>query len=530
MRPVHAREALEHAYFSGMDKSAMPGRARAEKVWRPQRALNVVENMALQQRPQLPALHPQSGRFYRGSDRAAYTAPESGTVPIPALLWPPTPSRHVDQRRRRRQLRRRRGRRAVCRRRFLTLLAARLLAAFSGEYPDATMPPCSPAPGRRWPGESPLAPTSRSMASGDAAGDTHLLWAGGRATELRREWQMERAFQTSLFLHRPRLLLSRRPVRRRQMGRRLRVPAPLGPFSRMFRVPDGTRLLVVAGNHDIGFHYDVTQHKVDRFEAAFHLAAVQLVSIGGVNFVLANRRRIRRRRLLLCDARESSWPPSPTGCAAAFGIRLGDACRKRGKPSERRSAAPATAPILLTHYRWPGSNESACDTSLRLPKGPPPPQATVATKSRSSMAKTRARAARQTGSGSLDCLSAEASDTLARLSDRDWPLSTHALVCGAASAWPAVCAISPSTLCPASLAQHQLPASYCSPCPVAPTPLPVPDAARVHGDRPVHLRRAHRAAVVLWPCLLSLAASVCWHCASFFTAQAPWRQADDKHL
>ncbi len=45
---------------------------------------------------------------------------------------------------------------------------------------------------------------------------------------------------------------------------------------------------VVAGNHDIGFHYAVSPYLDQRFRAAFRTRSVRLVRLKSVPFVLIN--------------------------------------------------------------------------------------------------------------------------------------------------------------------------------------------------------------------------------------------------
>ncbi|PAA68219.1 hypothetical protein BOX15_Mlig000731g1 [Macrostomum lignano] len=367
--------------------------------------------------------------------------------------------------------------------------------------------------------------------------DTHLLgWRQGHwFDKLRREWQMERAFQTSLFLHRPQVVIILGDLfDEGKWADDFEFRHHLARFRRMFRVPDGTRLLVVAGNHDIGFHYDVTQHKVDRFEAAFHLPAVQLVSIGGVNFVLANSVAFEGDGCFLCRRARVELAAVSNRLRCAFGIRLGDACSEEALGGGGQ-LPPATAPILLTHYPLARLDESACDTVASPAEG----AAAAPGDSRDKVEiidgeDSAPAAARQTRlRPRWDCLSAEASDTLAEavrprlafVGHTHWSCRRRLSLAGGLR----------------NLTEYTLP-SFSWRNINSPSFLLLTVSGGAHSVAKCRMPRestviglyTYGVPIVLlwflWPCLLSLAASVCWHCASFFTAQAPWRQADDKHL
>lgn len=89
--------------------------------------------------------------------------------------------------------------------------------------------------------------------------DTHLLGPkkGHWFDKLRREWQMQRAFQTSVNLLKPEVVFI--------LGDILDEGFYCSPhefekyvhrFKNMFHVPDNVKLYMVPGNHDVGFHYE----------------------------------------------------------------------------------------------------------------------------------------------------------------------------------------------------------------------------------------------------------------------------------
>ncbi|XP_043083086.1 metallophosphoesterase 1 isoform X2 [Puntigrus tetrazona] len=89
--------------------------------------------------------------------------------------------------------------------------------------------------------------------------DTHLLGAikGHWLDKLRREWQMERAFQTSLWLLNPEVVFILGDVfDEGKWSSSQDWEDDIRRFKRIFRHSSDTELVVLIGNHDIGFHND----------------------------------------------------------------------------------------------------------------------------------------------------------------------------------------------------------------------------------------------------------------------------------
>eukprot|EP00095_Tigriopus_kingsejongensis_P010160 maker-scaffold575_size133042-snap-gene-0.36 protein:Tk10160 transcript:maker-scaffold575_size133042-snap-gene-0.36-mRNA-1 annotation:"metallophosphoesterase 1 isoform x1" len=134
--------------------------------------------------------------------------------------------------------------------------------------------------------------------------DTHLLGSrhGHWFDQLRREWQMHRAFQSAYALFQPELVLF--------LGDLFDEGQWCGPpefnayvqrFQDLFAVdPERTTVKVVAGNHDIGFHYAVTPESNRRFEAAFRTPAIDQFALRGVHFVSVNSMAMEGDRCFLC--------------------------------------------------------------------------------------------------------------------------------------------------------------------------------------------------------------------------------------
>ncbi|CAN7992005.1 unnamed protein product, partial [Ixodes hexagonus] len=121
--------------------------------------------------------------------------------------------------------------------------------------------------------------------------DTHLLGPkrGHWFDKLRREWQMYRTFQTALSLHSPQVVAFLGDVfDEGQWSNDEEFDTYMERFWDLFYVPRGTKVIVVAGNHDIGFHYRLHQYFVNRFDKTFNTSAVHMTTIKGNMFVTIN--------------------------------------------------------------------------------------------------------------------------------------------------------------------------------------------------------------------------------------------------
>lgn len=88
--------------------------------------------------------------------------------------------------------------------------------------------------------------------------DTHLLGSrrGHWFDKLRREWQMHRAFQTAMALHKPELVFVLGDLMDEgQHCSREEFESYVKRFYKLFKVPEDTKMYFAVGNHDIGFHY-----------------------------------------------------------------------------------------------------------------------------------------------------------------------------------------------------------------------------------------------------------------------------------
>ncbi|XP_073187723.1 metallophosphoesterase 1 isoform X3 [Lepidochelys kempii] len=138
--------------------------------------------------------------------------------------------------------------------------------------------------------------------------DTHLLGEikGHWLDKLRREWQMERAFQTALSLLVPDIVFILGDVFDEGKWSFSQAWADdVRRFQKMFRHPVCTELMVVVGNHDIGFHYEMTAYKLKRFAKVFNFTSGKLITRKGVNFVMVNSVALEGDGCTICSRAEA---------------------------------------------------------------------------------------------------------------------------------------------------------------------------------------------------------------------------------
>ncbi|XP_006868769.1 PREDICTED: metallophosphoesterase 1 [Chrysochloris asiatica] len=185
--------------------------------------------------------------------------------------------------------------------------------------------------------------------------DTHLLGEvrGHWLDKLRREWQMERAFQTALWLLQPEVVFILGDIFDEGKWSSSQAWADdVERFQKMFRHPQHVQLKVIAGNHDIGFHYQMSAYKIKRFEKVFN--SEKLFSWKGINFVMVNSVAMEGDGCGICSETE----------AELFEISHKLNCsRKHVTPSSGcgdRQQLPASAPVLLQHYPLYRRSDANC--------------------------------------------------------------------------------------------------------------------------------------------------------------------------
>lgn len=210
-----------------------------------------------------------------------------------------------------------------------------------------------------WPKLTAAHPHSTSPLKAMFLSDTHLLGeiTGHWFDKLRREWQMQRAYQSAIWLLQPDIVFILGDLF--DEGKWSNSKAwedDVSRFKSMFRHPPHTELLVVVGNHDIGFHYEMTVHNLNRFQKAFNITSGEVVSRKGINFVLINSVALEGDNCIICRAAEDQ--------ILEVSHRL-DCSRKIKRPDSIKKCSnvhplPPSAPILLQHYPLYRKSDSKC--------------------------------------------------------------------------------------------------------------------------------------------------------------------------
>ncbi|XP_054047797.1 metallophosphoesterase 1 isoform X2 [Rissa tridactyla] len=177
--------------------------------------------------------------------------------------------------------------------------------------------------------------TSTSVLKAMILADTHLLGEikGHWLDKLRREWQMERSFQTALWLLQPDIVFILGDVFDEGKWSLPQAWADdVRRFRKMFKHPVSTELVVIVGNHDIGFHYEMTTYKVNRFEKVFNFTSGKLITRKGINFVIVNSVALEGDGCAICRTSEAKL--------AVLSHKLN--CSQQHYPLYRKSDAECT--------------------------------------------------------------------------------------------------------------------------------------------------------------------------------------------
>lgn len=184
--------------------------------------------------------------------------------------------------------------------------------------------------------------------------DTHLLGArnGHWLDKWRREWQMHRAFQAAITLHRPDAVFVLGDLfDEGQWCPEKEFKEYVDRFNYIFKVPEGTGMYAVVGNHDIGFHYRITPHLARRFESDFDAPPVKLVSIKGNHFVLINSMAMEGDGCTLCSRAVTEIDRISDVLKCSSGSAL---CKGKTKLDTY------SRPIIMQHYPLYRESDSMC--------------------------------------------------------------------------------------------------------------------------------------------------------------------------
>ncbi|XP_072296797.1 metallophosphoesterase 1 [Eucyclogobius newberryi] len=192
--------------------------------------------------------------------------------------------------------------------------------------------------------------------------DTHLLGAVGGHwfDKLRREWQMERAFQTALWLLKPEIVFILGDIfDEGKWSSQKHWEDDVRRFHRMFRHSTDTELVVLVGNHDIGFHYEMDWFKLQRFEKVFNASSTRMVTKKGVNFLLVNSVALHGDGCPICQSVEKEL----IRLSKDLNCSLQSSQKGVGSLTENCDGAqtyPPSYPIMLQHYPLFRVSDAGC--------------------------------------------------------------------------------------------------------------------------------------------------------------------------
>lgn len=192
--------------------------------------------------------------------------------------------------------------------------------------------------------------------------DTHLLGSrkGHWFDKLRREWQMYRAFQTAISLHEPEIIFVLGDIFDEGLwSSEKEFNSYVTRFHSLFRVPSGTEIFVVVGNHDIGFHYGISPYLHERFARSFNAPSVRLLSVEGVHFVLVNSMAMEGDGCFLCRPAELQVNKIAARLQCTRGI---------GKCKKGISLEQYSRPVLLQHFPMYRESDAECSEPDEAPE------------------------------------------------------------------------------------------------------------------------------------------------------------------
>ncbi|XP_077580002.1 metallophosphoesterase 1 [Stigmatopora nigra] len=200
-------------------------------------------------------------------------------------------------------------------------------------------------------GGPPDSPPLRAM----VLSDTHLLGAVGGHwfDKLRREWQMERAFQTALWFLQPEVVFILGDIfDEGKWSSQKNWEDDVRRFNKMFRHSGDTELVVLVGNHDIGFHYEMDWFKLQRFEKVFNASSTRMMTKNGINFLLVNSVALHGDGCPICQSVEKEL--------ARISGDLDCSLQNSAEGCEDAHVYPPTAPIILQHYPLYRVSDAGC--------------------------------------------------------------------------------------------------------------------------------------------------------------------------
>lgn len=168
---------------------------------------------------------------------------------------------------------------------------------------------------------------------------------------------MERSFQTSMTVHQPDIVFILGDLfDEGKWCSDAEFQYHVDRFYRKFSTPSSTQLFVVAGNHDMGFHYMIDDHKRTRFTQHLSAPLVRMVDVKGNIFILLNSMAFEGDRCSMCREAEEQLQEIHRTLLCAKGLNA----------SCSHKLLRFSDPILMQHfplYRHSDSNCTGADSA-----------------------------------------------------------------------------------------------------------------------------------------------------------------------
>ena len=196
--------------------------------------------------------------------------------------------------------------------------------------------------------------------------DTHLLGSrnGHWFDKLRREWQQYRAYQTANYLLKPNyiVILGDLTDEGKWCGEK-EWSYYVNRTNELFSVDNEiTKLFVLVGNHDVGFHYNLNENKLERFNRSFSKQFIDFYQLedNNVNFVLLNSMALENDKCKFCNEAQKQLKE----LNQTLNCIRDDNCKYKGKRYEINENKKYTKPIVFTHFPLYRSSDKICPTDI----------------------------------------------------------------------------------------------------------------------------------------------------------------------
>ena len=198
--------------------------------------------------------------------------------------------------------------------------------------------------------------------------DTHLLGSreGHWFDKLRREWQMERSFQSAMTWLRPDAVFVLGDLTDEgKWASDGEFDATIQRFWKMFYHHGDVEFHIVAGNHDMGFHDYVSEKLRRRFDIKFKSSSVKIITIKGNTFVLVNSMTMHLDRCTICspateELRRASMQLNCSRYGSPNGATSTSSPSKVSQKCKNFKSLPPGRPILLQHFPLYRESDATC--------------------------------------------------------------------------------------------------------------------------------------------------------------------------